>query len=71
VSWRIGNSIRIRSQTDFENLRDRQDISKAWRNIKENIKTAATGSLGLSELKQHKPWFDGRMLRISRSVEAG
>ena len=27
-------------------------------NIKENIKTSAKGSLGLHELKRHKPWFD-------------
>jgi hypothetical protein len=26
-------------------------------NIKENIKTSAKESLGLHELKQHKPWF--------------
>jgi hypothetical protein len=30
----------------------------AWENIKENIKTSAKESLGLRELKQHKPWFD-------------
>jgi len=29
---------------------------------KENIKTSAKGSLGLQELKQHKPWFDEECL---------
>jgi hypothetical protein len=33
-------------------------------NIKENIKTAAKNSLGLCELKQHKPWFDEEFLRF-------
>jgi len=35
-----------------------EDINKAWENIKENIKTSAKESLGLQELKQHKPWCD-------------
>jgi hypothetical protein len=42
----------------------------AWENIKENIKTSAKESLGLYELKQHKPWFDekcSRFLRIKGS----
>ena len=34
----------------------------AWENIKENIKTSATESLGLHELKQHKPRFDDECL---------
>ena len=41
----------------LENLSDGKDINRAWENIKENIKTSATDSLGLHEL-QHKPWFD-------------
>jgi len=39
-------------------LRDSEDISRPWENIKENIKTSAQGSLGLDELKHHKLWFD-------------
>jgi uncharacterized alkaline shock family protein YloU len=39
------------------NLRYSKNIDKAWENIKENIKTSAKESLGLSKLKQHKPWF--------------
>ena len=35
----------------LENLIDDEDINRAWENIKQN-------SLGLYELKQHKPWFD-------------
>jgi hypothetical protein len=38
----------------LENLSDREDISRAWENIPENIKTSAKDSLGLYKLKQHK-----------------
>jgi hypothetical protein len=41
----------------LENLSDNEDINMAWENIKENIKTSATASLGLRELKHIKPWF--------------
>jgi len=37
----------------LENLSDSEDINRAWENIKENIKTSATESLCLHELKQH------------------
>ena len=46
----------------MENLSDDEDINRAWENIKENIKTSAKKSLGLQELKQHKPWFDDEFL---------
>jgi len=46
----------------LENLSDGENINKAWENIKENIKTIAKDSLGLQELKQHKPWFDEECL---------
>jgi len=39
----------------LENLDVDEDVNRAWENIKENIKTSATESLGLHELKQHKP----------------
>jgi hypothetical protein len=42
----------------LENLNDREDINKAWENIKENIKVSVKETLGLYEQKQHKPWFD-------------
>jgi len=42
----------------LENLIDGEDINRAWENIKENIKNPAKESLGLHEMKQHKPWFD-------------
>jgi hypothetical protein len=29
--------------------------------LNENIKTSAKESLGLHELKQHKPWFDKKI----------
>ena len=40
------------------NLNDTEDINRAWENIKENFITSGNDSLGLYELKQHKPWFD-------------
>ena len=42
----------------LENLSDSEDTNRAWKNIKENIKTSAKESLGLQVMKQHKPWFD-------------
>ena len=42
----------------LENLDVDKDINRAWEKIKENIKTSAKESLGLHELKRHKPWFD-------------
>jgi hypothetical protein len=39
----------------LENLNDSDDINRAWENINENIKTSSNDSLGLYELKQHKP----------------
>jgi len=35
----------------LENLSDDKDINRAWKNIRENIKTSAKGRLGLHELK--------------------
>ena len=37
---------------------DDEDVNRTWENFKENIKISAKESLGLNELKQHKPWFD-------------
>jgi hypothetical protein len=42
----------------LENLNVDVDVNRTWENIKENIKTSAKESLGLHELKRHKPWFD-------------
>jgi hypothetical protein len=61
VSWKLGNSFHIKisyRSAALENLKDSQDINRAWENIKENIKTSAKDSVGLYEYKQHKPWFD-------------
>jgi len=46
----------------LENLSNDEDINRVWENIKENIKTSAKKSLGIHELKQHKPWFDEECL---------
>ena len=59
--WRLGNSVRWRFAA-VENLSDGEDIKMVWLNIKEIIKTSAKESLGLHELKQHKPWFDEECL---------
>ena len=40
----------------MENLSDGKGINRAWENIKENIRASAKESLGLHELKLHKPW---------------
>ena len=67
------NELEVRKQYQIEitnrfealgNLRDNEDINRAWENIKENIKTSAKESLGLRKLKQHKPWFDGECLHF-------
>jgi hypothetical protein len=54
----------------LENLNDSKDINRAWKNIKDNIKTLVKESLCLYELKQYKPWFDEECLRIFISKEA-
>ena len=46
----------------MENLSDSEDINRSWEKFKENIKISAEESLGLYELKQHRPWFDGECL---------
>ena len=47
----------------LENSHNREDLNRAKEDTKENIKTSAKESLGLYELKQHKPWFDEECLR--------
>ena len=44
--------------------REDEDLNRAWESIKENIKTSATESLGMHEMKQHKSWFDEECLGI-------
>jgi hypothetical protein len=48
----------------LENVSDDEDINRVWESLKENIKTSAKESLGLHEMKQHKPWFDEECLGI-------
>ena len=45
-----------------QNLKDNEDINKAWEDIKENLIASAKESLGLYDLKQHKAWFDEECL---------
>ena len=42
----------------LESLSDSMDMNRVREHIKESIKTSAKDSLGLNELKQHKPWSD-------------
>jgi hypothetical protein len=74
--WRdfiSGSDLQVRKQYHIknlkrfpasENLKDGKDINRAWENIKENIRTSVKESLGLHELKQHKPCFDEECLRF-------
>jgi hypothetical protein len=39
-----------------------EKINRDWENIKDNIKTSATESQGLYEMKYHKPWLDEKCL---------
>jgi hypothetical protein len=50
----------------LENLSEDEDIlvNRAWESMKENTKTSAKESLGLHEMKQHRPWFDEECLGI-------
>ena len=64
MTWRLGNSIRDYKQVCSFREREDEDINMAWESIKENIKTSATVSLGMHEMKQHKPWFDEESLDI-------
>ena len=50
MSWRLGNSIRLRLQTGLQ-------LWGTWGNIKENVKPSPKESLGMHEMNQHKPWF--------------
>jgi hypothetical protein len=40
----------------LENLTGDDDINRAWENIKGIIRKSTKKSLGLHELKRHKPW---------------
>jgi hypothetical protein len=59
--YQIENTKRF---TGLENRSDDEDISGSWESIKKTIKSSAKGSLGLHEMKQHKPWFDEKYLGI-------
>jgi hypothetical protein len=66
MSWRLGNSIRLRSKTGLQiwvTISDSENINRAWENNKKNIKISFRRSLGLYELKQHQEWSDEERLR--------
>ena len=46
----------------MESSNEVEDVNRTWENIKEDIKTSAKESLGMHELKRHKPWFDEECL---------
>ena len=65
MEFRKQNQIEITNRfAALENLIDEENINRAWENIKENIKISAKQSLGLHELKRHKPWFDEKSLHF-------
>jgi predicted metallo-beta-lactamase superfamily hydrolase len=48
----------------LENFDDNVDMNRAWKNIRENIKTTAKESLRHYELQKHKPWFDDEYSKL-------
>ena len=40
------------------------DINRAWKDIKESIKTSAKESVGVQDQKKCKPWFDEECLGL-------
>ena len=52
----------------LKKLNDREDINREWENNKETIKTSPKDSLGLYELKQHKPRFDEECSRFLHKI---
>jgi hypothetical protein len=57
----LKNSIRLQSETSlhlWKTWEDSGDISRAWDNIRVNIRISAQESVGYCESKHGKPWFD-------------
>ena len=48
----------------MENLRDSEDINRAWENIKESIKALVKERLSVYELMHYKPRFDEECLGL-------
>jgi predicted metallo-beta-lactamase superfamily hydrolase len=64
---KLRNSVRSKLQTGLQlwkTFDDNVDMNRAWKNIRENIKTSAKESLGHYELQQHKPWFDDEYSKL-------
>jgi hypothetical protein len=53
----------------LEDLGAEVEINSAWETIRENIQISAKESLGYSELKKHKPWFDKGCSELSDQKE--
>jgi len=64
MTWRLDEIGITNRFAALENVSEEEDMNRAWKSIKENIKTSATESLGMYEMKQHKPWFDEECLGI-------
>ena len=64
MSLRLKKSIRLKLKMCLQlwRMNDDVDVNRIWENIKKNIETSAKESLGLHELKQHKPWLDEEYL---------
>jgi hypothetical protein len=55
----------------LENLGDSGDISRAWDNIRENIKISAEENLGYCEPKHLTRWFDDECSKLSDRRKQG
>ena len=61
--------MRLQTVLQLWRTSDGEDINKAWENIIKNIKTSDKVSLGLQELKQHKP-FDAGIKSLRATLSA-
>jgi 50S ribosomal subunit-associated GTPase HflX len=65
MEFRKQNQIEITNRfAALENLNNDEDINRVWENVKEFIKISAKESLGLHDLKRHKPWFHEESLNF-------
>jgi hypothetical protein len=53
----------------LEDLDAKVEINTIWETIRENINISTKESLGYSEPKQHKPWFDEGCSELFSSEE--
>jgi len=66
MSWRLGNSIGLKSKTGLtlKKLNDSEEMNRAWENIQEKFKNSSKESTGPYELKHHKQWINEECFRF-------